>query len=141
MTLRDLNQLQYLRRELRRIETQIAEIKEGIATPSSSAFDAVGGGGSRNLQPMESRVISALSQEDKYEWRKSALIDMIAILEKYISDISDSRTRQIFELRFEYGYTWAEVAKRMGGGNTAETVRQVCCRYVKLSHMSQKSML
>ena len=52
-------------------------------------------------------------------------------LERYIASISDSEIRMIFEFRFADCLTWDQVAERMGEGNTAERVRQVCSRYVR----------
>lgn len=51
-------------------------------------------------------------------------------LERYIADIPDSLTRQIFTLRFINGLTWYQVAMHIGGGNTEDSVRMACNRYL-----------
>lgn len=52
-------------------------------------------------------------------------------LEQYIAGIRDSFTRQIFTYRFVRGFTWAKVAQLVGGGNTPDSVRMACRRYLR----------
>lgn len=52
-------------------------------------------------------------------------------LEQYIAGIRDSLTRQIFTYRFVRGFTWAKVAQLVGGGNTPDSVRMACRRYLR----------
>ena len=40
-------------------------------------------------------------------------------------------TRRIFELRYIDGCNWVQVARRIGGGNTAESVRKRHNRYIR----------
>lgn len=50
-------------------------------------------------------------------------------LERWIAEIDDSITRQIFTLRFVEGKTWLQVAMEIGGGNTANGVLKSAKRY------------
>ena len=52
-----------------------------------------------------------------------------ARLERYIAEIPDSLTRQIFTLRFINGLPWAQVAYSIGG-NTEDSVKKICYRYL-----------
>ena len=52
------------------------------------------------------------------------------ILERYISTIEDDQTRMIFRLRFVHCMTWPQVAKAIGGRNTANSVKLICHRYL-----------
>lgn len=52
------------------------------------------------------------------------------ILERYISTIDDDQTRMIFRLRFVHCMTWPQVAKAIGGRNTANSVKLICHRYL-----------
>ena len=65
--------------------------------------------------------------QDKY----NALWEERARLEKWIAEIPDSMTRQIFTQRFVCGQTWTQVALRVGGGNAEDGVRMTAKRYVK----------
>ncbi|MBE6615906.1 MAG: hypothetical protein E7631_11470 [Ruminococcaceae bacterium] len=51
-------------------------------------------------------------------------------LEKYIDSIDDSFTRQIFVYRYACGMNWQEVARAIGGGNTADGVKKRCQRWL-----------
>ena len=51
-------------------------------------------------------------------------------VKKFISEIKDIQTKMVFRLRFCRGYTWKEVAKVLGGGNTEDSVKKVCYRYL-----------
>lgn len=52
-------------------------------------------------------------------------------LRNYIANIDDALTRRIFELRYINQYSWEQVARRVGGGNTAEAVRKRHNRYIR----------
>ncbi|MCC8043898.1 MAG: DUF1492 domain-containing protein [Clostridiales bacterium] len=52
-------------------------------------------------------------------------------LERYIEQIDDAYTRQIFELRFVERMAWDDVAYAVGGEDcTAGSVKKKCYRYV-----------
>ena len=58
-------------------------------------------------------------------------IHELAKLERFIGDIPDSLTRQIYTLRHVDGLRWAAVAYRVGGGNTADGVRMRHDRFLR----------
>ena len=75
------------------------------------------------MNPKQLKQIPYLtSAEDKAE---------LAYLRGYIARIDEALTRRIFELRYIDGLSWAQVAKRVGGGNSAEAVRQRHNRYLR----------
>ena len=75
------------------------------------------------MNPKQLKQIPYLtSAEDKAE---------LAYLRSYIAKIDDALTRRIFELRYIDGLSWAQVAKRVGGGNSVEGVRQRHNRYLR----------
>ena len=70
-------------------------------------------------------------------------INKVATLEKmvkasetevreFIDTIEDSRTRIIFDLHFLCGMKWEAVARMIGGGNTKDSVRMACYRYLHI---------
>ena len=52
------------------------------------------------------------------------------ILERYIATIEDDQTRMVFRLRFVHCMAWSQVAKALGGRNTANSVKLICHRYL-----------
>ena len=131
MTLHELSQLYYLKREIEMDEQRLAELRLDAASPSTP-----------NITGMPKGTHMECTLEQKCE-RVLRLESIIATkiarcererekLEKYISDIPDSLTRQIFTLRFVRGYTWRQVANRCGGYNTPDGVKKRCQRYLRI---------
>ena len=52
----------------------------------------------------------------------------------WIDTIKDVPTRTIFRLRFIHCMTWSQVAKSIGGQNTANSVKLICYRYLNAHH-------
>lgn len=52
---------------------------------------------------------------------------------QYIEGIPDDQARLIFRLRFLRGLSWKEVAAIVGGGNTDNSVKCICYRYLRKS--------
>lgn len=48
----------------------------------------------------------------------------------FIAEIPDIQTKMVFRLRFCRGCQWKEVAKMLGGGNTEDSVKKTCYRYL-----------
>lgn len=57
-----------------------------------------------------------------------------AAVAAWIDTIKDIPTRTIFRLRFIHCMTWPQVAKAIGGRNTATSVKLICHRYLKVHH-------
>lgn len=112
MTLRELSQLRYLRREVDLDRERLAGLvreRPASAAHASEIAEKCG----QIVVKMEQRI----AERDR--------------LEAYIAAIDDSLTRQAFKLRFMDGLSWRAVAYRIGGGNTADGIRKRCQRYVR----------
>lgn len=126
MTLKELSQVYYLRKEIDRLEAKINALSSG---PGGSQITGMPGRGSKVSDP----VADTIERKSKYEdllrsahKRYSAELDK---LEQYIQSIEDSRTRQVFELRFEQLMSWQKVAEHL---RTSEySVKHTCYRYLK----------
>ena len=128
MTRRELSQLYYLRREINSDRERLAKL-EAAATSASPSNGAGGGSGTPTDRTSLAVEIASL---------KSLIYDKICREEKellrlmnYISGVEDSLTRQILTARFVDNLSWTAVAIRVGGGNTATTVRQRCNRFLR----------
>ena len=62
--------------------------------------------------------------------RQNRSAAQLLALESYIDGIDDSFTRQIFVYRYACGMNWQEVARAVGGGNTADGVKKRCQRWL-----------
>lgn len=131
MTLKELSQLYYLNREIAADQKRLDELNGMIGAPSTP--------------PLSDMPRAPHGVESKVERLAAEIVDLQAIiaarqiqciherarLERWISDIPDSLTRQIFTLRFAECMSWAQVAARVGGGNTVDGTRQRVYRYLK----------
>ena len=129
MTLKELSQLYYLNREIEMDQRRLREL-ESKALPGAQVVTGVSHGSgtadivgryAAEIADLRS-IIEAKHQQCLCERRR---------LERYIADIDDSFLRQIFTYRFVSGLPWGQVAACIGGGNTADSVRVACYRYIK----------
>lgn len=130
MTLKELSQLYYLNREIKRDTERLTALRARASAAASPSYDG---------------MPKSLSFDNRLEQYTAEIVDLEAIiqakitqclhernrLERYISEIPDSLTRQIFQLRFINGLTWTQTAVSIGGGNTEVSVRQRVYRYLK----------
>lgn len=129
MTKKELSQLYWLNREIEAYQKRLEELEALASSPKPLNYDGM---------PHMSGYGDALAR------CVAEIVDLKAIiaakqlqcihernrLERYIADIPDSLTRQIFALRFINGLTWYQVAMHIGGSNTEDSVRKACDRYL-----------
>ena len=130
MTLKELSQLYYLNREIEIDQQRIDELRTKAANPSAGQLTGM---------PQNPTI------ESKLERYIAEIVDLSVIistkqqrcvhernrLERYINDIPDSLTRQIFALRFINGLSWWQVSEHIGGNSTDQTVKKRCYRYLE----------
>lgn len=129
MTKKDLSQLYWLKLEIEEDRRRLDELEAIAASPASPKYDGMphvpgaGDGMARMAAEIADlkAIISAKQQLCIHERNR---------LERYISGISDSLTRQIFTYRFVKGLSWHQAAARVGG-NTADSVRMRVNRYLE----------
>lgn len=80
---------------------------------------------------VSSLVIEIEDLKERISHLESECAQEKRILERYISTIEDDQTRMVFRLRFVHCMTWPQVAKAIGGRNTATNVKLICYRYLK----------
>ena len=131
MTIRELSQLYHLNREVEMEQQRLESLR---AKAESATTQLTGMPGAHNAG-------------SKVEYYGSEIVDLEGIilakrqqcihernrLERYINDIDDSLTRQIFRLRFINGLGWEQVAACIGGNNTDKSVSKRCYTYIKTS--------
>ena len=129
MTKKELSQLFYLNREIEQDEQRLREL-QSKATKATQIISGMprGGGEQQKIEKFVAdiidlkAIIAAKQQQCIYEQSR---------LERYIADIPDSLTRQIFALRFINGLNWVQIAVSIGGGNSPDGMRMHVNRYLK----------
>ena len=134
MTYDDLYQLRDLDREIRRYDQRIDELRAQRSSISAPSFDREPSG--RNDSPGRASKIERLTAEiiDLEELlrlsREKRVVEKQR-LERYISQVEDSLTRQVMELKFNAGLSWNEIAARLGPGYTVGSLKMMLSRYLE----------
>ena len=133
MTYDDLYQLRDLEREIKRYDQRIDELRAQRTAINAPAFDR--GPSGRNDSPGRESKIERLTAEiiDLEELlrlsREKRVIEKQR-LERYISQVDDSLTRQVMELRFNAQLSWNQIAARMPG-STVGSLKMMLGRYLE----------
>ena len=132
MTLKELSQLYYLNREIERDQERLDALRERAAAAGAPNTD-----GMPKSPGYENRIEHYIAEIVDLEAIIRAKISLCMHernrLERYIADIPDSLTRQIFALRFINGLSWVRVAGLVGGNNTEDSVKKTCYRFLEKS--------
>ena len=127
MTKDRLSQLAWLKLEIEELANRIRKI-EGALSGRTSRIDCMPWlGGAKDFVGDLVPELSSLT--DKLEDRRKRAMEEFSDLQAFINQIDDSQVRLIFSMRYLYGYSWHQVAWRLGG-NTADSVRMVHNRYL-----------
>jgi len=130
MTVNELSQLYYLNEEIKKNKRKLQELRSRRGLHSQVIDDMPHGDGPRRSRD-EELTAEILDLEEVIKARLVLAQKERVRLERYISGIQDSLTRQIFEARFAELMTWSEVARDIGGPCTADSVKKICYRYLK----------
>lgn len=133
MTVKELSQLYWLNQEIPRDEQRIAELMEKAQAAPSPDMSGMPHGSGVNTSRTEKYAVELASRENILLHR-CAERDR---LQQFIRDIPDSLTRLIFSYRFESNYGWKEVARLIGCGNTDDSVKKRCYRYLEEEYNSR----
>lgn len=134
--------IQRLEYRIEKIEDRLAKIREG-ETVKDKVYGGDGG--------LQSYVIEGVpvkeweEKEIELDFKKRMLTqqkEILAIMEnqlvlrtceveRFICSIKDSLTRRIINYRVFEGLQWNEIAEKIGGENTEDSVRMVFNRCVK----------
>ena len=133
MTRQKLKQLRHLKREIELLEEQILNLEAGIVT------DKVKGSLSHHPWIETSFRITGFDQDElgrkmsrlkkRLQRRVDDLMDLRTEILEFVESIEDSLLRQVIILRHVNGLGWRQVAREVGGGNTADGVRMLHDRY------------
>lgn len=130
LTLRDLSQLTYLKKEIK-IEKNRLKLLENITQTEEFELPDLPQL-PQNLSPKIAEEIESCKKliENRVE---QSILEYRKLCE-YVANIEDSMMRQIITLRFIQGMSWVQVAMELGGGNSADSVRMMVKRFIAKQH-------
>ena len=137
MTLKELSQLYYLNREIERDKKRLEELRLKSCSLSGSSITGVPGGGSFDGSNIDRYISEIVDLEAIISAKVTQCLHERNRLERYIADIPDSLTRQIFTLRFINGLSWEQCAAHIGYGNTWKNLSNICYRYIEKSNRNE----
>ena len=127
MTIRDLSQLLYLRKEIIVEQKQLEKLEKSVEFQELSLPDVP----NLCLKPTDDEILNHMEHcKHQIELCMKRSIQEYKKLIVYISKIDDSMIRQIIFLRFIQGLTWVQVASEIGGGNSPDSIRMMVKRYL-----------
>lgn len=130
MTKKELSQLYWLNKEIAMWQQKLERMEEK-STIKGKQITGIPSGGSRATSKVEEQVIRREEIKKKIAEQQNKAEKERARLLEYITGIEDSLLRQIIQYRFVELKSWKEVAWRIGGDNTAESVRKTVQRFLK----------
>lgn len=110
MTLRELNQMRYLAKEIRFNEQRLRKLERSLEVDIDDP----------TLYDIRKRIAERI-RRCTVEWER---------IERYVDTVDDSYIRIIMTLRFVDGLSWRAVAAKVGGGNTDDSVKKAVYRYL-----------
>lgn len=128
MTIRDLNQLFYLNREIQREKHRLNEL-EAVATGTSAKITGLPHVGM--ISDKTALAAEIVDAQAVIEAKIALSVMEYNRLNRYINQIPDGLTRQIFALRFVNGLSYHQIAASVGGGNSYESIKKRIFRQIK----------
>lgn len=130
MDFQRLENFRYLKKAKEICERQIREAIRSLGELTGVNLGGTPAGGNR-LSVQERAVERLEHLRRMYEYRLERYQKELIEVETFIDGIDNVLTQQVFILRFVKGYRWSKVAMEIGGGNTEDSVRKVCSRYLE----------
>lgn len=130
MTLKELSQLYYLNREIERDKQRLEALRSKSTSLSGQSLTGMPSGTSIDGSSIDRYIAEIVDLEAIISAKITQCLHERNRLERYIADIPDSLTRQIFTLRFINGLSWVQVAMHIGGGISVSSVKMICIRHI-----------
>jgi hypothetical protein len=131
MTVRELSKLYYLNKLIERDTLRLSELENRLQ-PGGMNFNGM----PRNPSPknmMEEIIPLIIEIEERIRKEQEDYIRERMVIEDYIRSVEDYQIRLILSYRFVDLLTWNQTARMIGGGNTEDSVKKMCYRFLKKS--------
>lgn len=131
MTLNELYSIPHLQKEIADYKDKIREMEELAESMTAKLSGMPHASGVRDKV---GECATAIAQYKTF--LETAVAEKVARemeITKYVEGVEDAELRRIMYLRFVEQKTWQQVADRIGGNNTEDSVRKRCHRFVAKS--------
>ena len=127
LTRKELSQLYYLQKEISSDEQRLIDL-ETAATSITANLSGMPGGGRKSDKTAIAAEIADL--KSIIQAKRDMCVAHYNQIMRYVAGIEDSLMRQIITMRNLDMLTWAQIAQRIGGGNTEDGLRMAYKRFV-----------
>lgn len=128
MTNKELSQLYYLNREIEAERKRILSLREAATATNAKISGLPHVSGVADKTSIAAEIADAARA---IEYKQQLAVVEYNRLTRFIAGVEDSLMRQILRFRYIDGLSWAAVAMRIGGNNTASSIKKKAYRYLK----------
>ena len=130
ITRKELSQIHWLNREIIMWQRKLENL-ENQSLVKGQQITGMPSGVGRTTSKVEERVLRLEEiKEHIQNLQDRAEQEQVRLL-KYIEGIEDGFVRQIIEYRFIEDMSWKEVAGKLGGNNSPESIRKAFQRFLQ----------
>lgn len=130
ITRQDLESIYYLRKDQKRLECLI-EVEKTKAERCTTNMTITPGNVSGNKLSVEDKYITATEKYiDELIDIKNQIAEKVVLVERYINHIPEPYYRLLLHYRCVECLPFKVIADKLGGKNTAESVRKAYIRYL-----------
>lgn len=129
MNKKDLNQMYYINKEIEMWRNALTRLENMSLYPTGEISGMPFGSGTSDK--VGDLAVKKADIKQKINELLNKQLETYVSLTEYIQSIDDSMLRQIMYHRHVLCMTWNQVARAVGGGNTAESVRKNHDRFLE----------
>ncbi len=129
MTVRELSKLYYIQKLIERDKQRLADLESRLQPGGMNMSGMPHSPSPKNM--MEEIVPLMIELKTKIRLEMEDYLREQRRLEEFIKSVSDYQMRLILLLRFVDLLSWEDIAKRIGGNNTADGLRKACNRFLQ----------
>ncbi len=131
MKQKDLEQVYYLKKELKQWQSEYSRLQADIALSPKQIDGMPFTKTNKNNKPTEDKALKLAETQKVIEGKMAEIQLAILEVETFIAEIDDSFTNQVVFNRCVRCLSWREIAYEFGEGYTEETIRQHYHRFIK----------
>lgn len=129
MTVHELSKLYYIKKLINRDTQRLNQLEARLQPKAANVSGAVKISSPKNV--IEEITPQIIELKERIRREREEYIKEQAVIEDYIGTVDNYQDRLILLHRFVDLMSWGQVARRLGGKNTADSVRKACYRFLK----------
>jgi len=131
MTRQNLEQVFWLKKELKMWQKKLADLQADIAMSPKPLDGMPFQNTNETSDPTANKAIKLQEVAKVIEGKMAEIQLAVAEIDAFIPTVTDSLLRQVLEYRCCKLLSWDDIAGQMGGDMTPENARQIYHRFVK----------